>query len=642
MRYSISFILLFFLSSVFAQQTATIFDLDFDKAKVVFLNKKYNTAAGLFKKLYTKAPDEEKKSEVLFYIAESYRLSNNFKQAFEWYEQLVNTKYPDPRILYSYGLLLKNFERYDDAARMFGDYLFEVPGDKRAQQEIEACKIANTYKLNPLKFSVNNVKAINTPYSDYSPFLSQGKITWSSSRTEATGNIIFEWTGQKCSDIFEASLNNYVASNINKVQGKVNSNFNEGVAWVDSLNTVMYFTQCNGTDGKGPNCKIYVSFIQNGQWSEPTVLPFSSDSFMTGHPAFTADMKRLYFASDMPGGFGEKDIYYIDYNPITKVWGNPVNLGPNVNTSEDDMFPYVHQDGKIYFSSKGHYGMGGFDLYSTSDSANTFSKAQNLKSPINSGGDDFGISFTYDKDNTKPIAYFTSNRTGGEGDDDIYAINIKPYIFMVKGVVIDRESGGALQGTNIQISGPNTPPIILKTGGKGDFVTELSLKNTFTIAASKELYFRSLDQIVSTHNIVSDTVVELTIYMDAIPDAGVEFTLKGIYYDLDKADIRPDAAKVLDSLAIILTNNPNIVIELASHTDSRADETYNLKLSQRRAQSCVDYLVKKGIAKNRLKAVGYGESKLINECVDGEDCTEEQHQENRRTTFSVISTDYKK
>jgi peptidoglycan-associated lipoprotein len=629
-------------SSVFAQESVTPADLEFNKAMLVFNNKKYNTAAGMFKKIYPKVDDEEKKNKVLFYIAESYRLSNNFKQAFDWYEQLINTKYPDPKILYSYGLLLKNFERYDDAARQFGDYLFEVPGSKDAEREIIACRIAAGWKLSPEKFSINNIKELNTQYSDYSPYLSQGKITWSSARSESTGNIIFEWTGQKCADIFEAPLNSNTSfGSVTKVNGLVNSNYNEGVAWVDSTNTTMYFTQCNGTDGKGLNCKIYVSYNQNNQWSTPQVLPFCSDSFSTGHPAFTPDQKRMYFASNMPGSLGEKDIYYIDFSPVTNKWGTPVNLGPNVNTTEDDMFPYVHNDGKVYFASKGHYGMGGLDLFYTTDSAGTFSKAVNLRSPINSGGDDFGITFTNTTDKTKPVAYYTSNREGGAGDDDLYSIVIKPFVALVKGNVIDRETGNPVGGASAYITGENKAPLILKTGGNGTFVSELALNQTFTISAGKDKYFRSTEQLVSTRDIVNDTTVELTLYLDPIPDEGVEFTLKGIYYDLDKADIRPDAAKVLDSLAVILRNNPTLVIELASHTDSRAEEDYNLKLSQRRAQSCVDYLVKKGIPKDRLKPVGYGESKLVNDCADGVDCTEEQHQENRRTTFRVLSTDYK-
>lgn len=636
-------ILIYFIASlgvcVNAQtQPITPADLEINKAKIAFNNKKYNTAANLFKKVYTKVADEDKKAEVVFFIAESYRLSNNFKQAFNWYEQLINTKYPDPKILYSYGLLLKNVERYEDAARQFNDYLFETPGDKNAEREIKACAQAAVWKSSPQKFLISNTKELNTIYSDYSPYLSNGKITWSSSRTESTGNIVFEWTGQKCADIFEAEIKPETFGVIAKPKGLVNSNYNEGVAWVDSLNTTMYFTQCNGIDGKGLNCKIYVSYHQNNQWSQPQVLPFCSDSFSVGHPVFTPNQKRMYFASNMPGSIGEKDIYYIDYNPITTKWGTPVNLGQHVNTSEDDMFPAIGIDGKIYFASKGHLGMGGLDLYYTTDSANTYSKAINMQSPINSGADDFGITFT---NQSQPIAYYTSNREGGLGDDDIYSISIKPFTVLVSGIVIDNESRTPAANTSVNITN-STQPFTLKTGSKGTFVTELNLNQVYALTATKEKYFKSNEIQLITNNISSDTNINITIYLEPIPDEGVEFTLQGIYYDLDKADIRPEAAKVLDSLVIILNNNPQIVIELASHTDSRAEEDYNLKLSQKRAQSCVNYLLKKGIVKDRLKAVGYGESKLINDCADGVDCNEDQHQQNRRTAFRVLSTDYNK
>lgn len=633
------------LCSVALAQTTTVtpIDIEIQKADVVFMNKKYNSAATLYKKIYNKVKDEEQQATINFKIAESYRLSNNFKQAFEWYEKLVNTKYPDPKILYSYGLLLKNFERYGDAARQFNDYLFEMPGDAAAIRELEACKVAGDWKLNPQKFSVDNVKSINTEFSDYAPFLSDGKLTWSSSRNEATGNIIFEWTGQKCADIFEANLNGNNFGAVAKPNGLINSNYNEGVAWVDSNNTTMYFTQCNGTDGKGLNCKIYVSYKQNNQWSAPQVLPFCSDSFSVGHPAFTTDMKRLYFASNMPGSIGEKDIYYINYNPITGKWGEPVNLGPNVNSTEDDMFPSVHPDGRLYFASKGHFGMGGLDLFYTKDSVGGFTKAVNLKSPINSGADDFGITFIRNSSNeqTAPFAYYTSNREGGVGDDDIYSISIKPFLFLVKGKVINQEDNLPLGNAEVSVVTPNMPTLKVKTDGKGNFVSELALNQNVTLTAIKEKFFKSNELMVSTQNIKADTTVQLTLYLNPIPDEGVEFTLQGIYYDVDKAEIRPEAARVLDSLVLILNNNPTITIELASHTDSRADENYNLKLSQRRAQSCVDYLLKKGVAKARLTAVGYGESKLINDCADGVDCSEEQHQENRRTTFRVLSADYK-
>lgn len=619
---------------------------EIQKAKFAFDIKKYNTAAGLYKKLYAKIRDEELQNEMLFMVAESYRKANNFKQAFEWYEKLVNTKYPDLRIVYSYGLLLKNFERYEEASRQFGDYLFEVPGDKNALREIKACAEAQLWKAHPQKFNVNAIGVLNTEFSDYAPFYAQGKLTWASSRKEATGNEIFEWTGQKCSDFFESNKTSTGWSIPSNIKGNVNTNFNEGTGWIDSTGTTLYFTQCNGMDGKGVNCKIYVSYKQNEQWTSPKVLPFCSDSFSVGHPAMSTDGKRMYVASDMPGGFGEKDIYYIPYTAFNDTWGTPVNLGANVNTNEDDMFPHEAFDGTIYFASKGWPGMGGLDLFKTKDSSGTFKKAQNLQSPINSGGDDFGISFVpkneVDSLNA-PIAYYTSNRPGGKGDDDIYGISIKPYIFIAKGKVIDKESNQPIALANISVNDEqNNTVFTIKANENGEYNFELPLNKILTIVAQKDRYFAATPVLLSTENIKQDSTTTVNFILDPIPTEEYEFTLQGIYYDVDKADIRPDAAKVLDSLIVILKTNPAITIELGSHTDSRAPEDYNLKLSQRRAQSCVDYLTQKGIAKDRLTAVGYGETKLVNDCTDGVECTEEQHQENRRTTFRVTSTEYKR
>jgi peptidoglycan-associated lipoprotein len=642
--YFILCILLFSGITKAQQPQSMALELEINRAKLTFDIKKYNTAAGLYKKLYAKVKDEDLQNEMLFMIAESYRNANNFKLAYDWYEKLVNTKYPDVRIIYSYGLLLKNYERYDEAARQFGDYLFEVPGAKDAQRELAACLAAQQWKANPKRYTVTELKTLNTEYSDYSPFYNQGNLIWASSRKEATGNEIFEWTGQKCSDFFESTKegNNWGA--ITNLKGKVNSNFNEGAGWIDSTGSTLYYTQCNGSDGTGVNCKIYVSYKQNGIWTDPKVLPFCSDSFSVGHPSMSADGKRMFVASDMPGGFGQKDIYVIPYSAFNDSWGTPVNLGQQVNTAEDDMFPHAAADGTIYFASKGWQGMGGFDLYQTADSAGTYKKACNLQSPINSGGDDFGISFVPQsqlKSAKDPIAYYCSNRQGGTGDDDIYAISTKPFILMVKGTVTNQETKEPLATSNINLSDAKGRVLLsVKTNEKGEYITELPLEQNLTLLAQKDNFFASTPSLLSSFGINKDSTIIRDFILSPIPTQDYEFTLKGIYYDLDKFTIRPDAAKVLDSLAVILTLNPGITIELGSHTDSRAAEDYNLKLSQKRAESCVEYLTKKGITKARLTPLGYGETQLVNDCSDGVDCTEDQHQENRRTTFRVLSTDF--
>jgi outer membrane protein OmpA-like peptidoglycan-associated protein/tetratricopeptide (TPR) repeat protein len=625
------------------QQQTKPYQFDLDKADLAYRSKKYNTAALLFQKVYPKIKEEEEKQQVLFKIADSYRYSNNFKQALKWYEEVLNSKYPDPAVLYSYGQLLKNFERYDEASRAFYDYSFEVPEDKQGKLAQQSCAVAADWKANPLKFKVENITALNTDQSDYAPYYSNGKLVFTSTRKEAQGSETFEWTGQKYSDLFESKLTGGSYSKPAALKA-LNSNYNEGVAWFDTSFTSVYFTQCNGVDGKGINCKIYVSYFQNGAWIEPKPLPFNSDSFSTGHPTFTADGKRMYFTSDMKGGYGKKDLWYMTYDQVKDAWGNPVNLGAGVNSEDDEMFPYVDEKGLIFYASKGKIGMGGLDLFETSDSAGTFKVGRNLQYPINSGGDDFSISFLPESKRTKdaPYAFFTSNREGGVGDDDLYSLADKPVVVLLKGLVYDRESGQPIAGAGVKLI--NSTAKILsepKTNEKGLVTIDIPLNELLFLTAAKDKYLTGASIEIDSRNVLKDTVIEVKIPLDLVPATDIEITMQGIYYDLDKWDVRPDAKVVLDSLAGILKNNPSLVIELASHTDSRAPAEYNLELSKKRAQSCVSYLTQKGIAKDRMLPVGYGETKLVNDCSDDVDCSEAEHQQNRRTTVRVIKTDYK-
>ncbi len=633
----------FFLFSVgvFAQQSAL--DLELERAQLSFDAKKFNTAATLFKKAYPKIKEEEKQNQVLYMIAESYRCANNFKQAYDWYEKLVNTKYPDPRILYSYGLLLKNFEKYEDASRQFNDYLFEVPGDISARRELQSCAVAQSWKNKPEKLEVHNIRELNTVYSDYAPFYIQGKMIWASARQESTGNEIFEWTGQKCSDFFESNFDKGVWSKPKNLKGAVNTDFNEGVCWIDTGFTTMYFTQCNGADGRGMNCKIYESHMVNGSWSNPTKLPFCSDSFSVGHPSMHPDGTKLYFSSNMPGGLGERDIYVIDHNPNTESWGTPVNLGSTINSNADDMFPFISNSGVLYFSTKGRIGMGGLDIFSAKPKGNGFDSAVNMKYPVNSGGDEFGLIMLPSATGALgAIGYYSSNREGGIGDDDIYGLHVKPFIFQVKGRVLDKDILQPLSGAKVALTDAAGKNVFsVQTNAKGEYFGEIPLNQVSGLLATMPKYFSSARVEINANGIQKDSVIELDFILDPIPTEEVEFVLEGIYYDLDKYDLRRRSMEILDSMVVILKNNPGITIELASHTDSRAPADYNITLSQKRAQTCVTYLVKNGINKERLTAVGYGETKLVNDCADGVECTEEEHQQNRRTTFRVLKMDFK-
>lgn len=624
-----------------AQDKPRPWAFELERADMAYKAKKFNTAANLYQKVYPKVKDQDEKQLVLFKIADSYRKSNNFKQAIKWFEEVVNSKYPDPKVLFSYGQLLKNFERYDEAGRAFYDFLFEVPGDALAKDAMAGCSIASEWKANPQKFTITNLENLNSEYSDYSPFWVNDKLIFTSSRKESQGSGIFEWTGQKYSDLFEVNLTgNDKPSPIKSL----NTDFNEGVAWLDAEGRSAYFTQCNGIDGKGLNCKIYVSYFNDNKWTAPQALPFNSDSFSCGHPAFSPDGKTLFISSDRPGGLGEKDIWMVPFDPVKNNWGEPQNPGNAINSADDELFPWVDENNSLYFASKGHIGMGGLDIFKAEKSGNGFKTAENLKYPINSGADDFGLTMLPESKRKQqaPFAWFSSNREGGKGDDDLYSISIKPFVFLVKGQVKERESNQAMSGVQVEAMDENGKTILQsKTNDKGEFAGEIPLNTIASLSIKKNGFLSPAAVQLNSMGVQKDTTAILNFLLDAIPTQDIEITMQGIYYDVDKWDIRSDARPVLDSLSNVLKANPSLVIELASHTDSRAPAEYNLELSKKRAISCVNYLSQKGIPKDRMVPVGYGETKLVNDCSDDVDCSEEEHQMNRRTTVRVLRNDYK-
>lgn len=643
----IVFLFILISSLAYAQEPPKPYQPDWDRAEQAFRSKRYHTSALLFQKLFSRVRSEEEKQQVLYRIAESYRISNNFKLALKWYEDVINSKYPDPNVLFSYGQLLKNMERYEDASRAFYDYSFENPDDPKGKAAQQSCTVASEWKQHPVKVKIENLSSLNTDQSDYSPFCTGDRLVYTSTRKEAQGTETFEWTGQKYCDLFEAKGKGNTFGKPAPIKA-LNSNSNEGVAWFDSTQSTVYYTQCNGPDGQGMNCKILVSYYRDGAWQTPKELPFNSDSFSCGHPSLTPDGQRMFFSSDRPGGLGNKDIWTIAYNPVKDLWSEPVNLGPNVNSEEDELFPNFDADSGLYYASKGRIGMGGLDLFRTRDSAGTWTVAQNLRYPWNTGGDDFGLTFVPKSKRIpdQPYAYFCSNRDGGKGDDDLYSVASKPLLVTASILVLERDGNKPIGGATVECKKTfglqgESKIFTIKTNAEGQVNAELPINELLGTQAGAEKFLSSFWMRTDTRNIQQDTTIQMTFYLDAIPTEEIELVLQGIYYDLDKYDIRPEAAKILDSLAVILKNNPTLVIELASHTDSRAPADYNMTLSQKRAQSCVNYLVGKGIAKDRLMPVGYGETKLVNDCSDGVDCSEEEHQQNRRTTIRVVRTDYK-
>jgi peptidoglycan-associated lipoprotein len=619
-------------------------------AKEAFKKKEYYTAGENYKAVYSKTKNKEEKNEASYQTAECYRLANDMKNAENWYRKASKGNPSNAEAQYKLAQCLKNNQKFSDAIVEFNNYKKKNPGDERVDDQIKGCELALKWKNEKTRYVVENVKALNTKWSDFSPMLyKRNELFFTSDREKGSSGKMYGWTGNSYTDIYKVT---YKADrkNPNNIKyqipalvdkGTVNTPYNDGTVCFDSRGTTMYYTQCNGKDGKGKNCRIYSAHAQGTLWSDPEPLSFSTDSFTCGHPCLTKDGMIMYFSSDMPGGFGGKDLWYVTYTKRSKTWGDPINLGPTINTEGDEMYPFIAEDGTLYFSSNGHIGLGGVDIFYTNGEATDWSEPINMKSPINSGGDDFAMTLNKDKES----GYFSSNREGGKGQDDIYRFYMTPLVFTLSGVVRDSITRELLPNTTITITNSSdTGKLVIKTDGSGSYKITLKEKTDYELFAAKADYYDSKIESQTTRGLEqSADLIQDFVILEF--DFTTVFTLEGIYYDLDKANIRPDAALILDTMVTLLNKYPRIRVELGSHTDCRADSAYNQQLSQRRADSAVAYISSRGIDIERMVAKGYGETQLVNDCAcEGtrvkRACTEEEHQLNRRTTFRLIDNKY--
>ncbi len=602
-------------------------------AEKAFNNEKYFMAADLYKKAIPNVRKKEAKAEITFKIGECYRLINNNKQAGIWYLKALKAGYEEDTLYINYANSLKALDRFDDAIDVYKEHLVKKPNDSTIIAKIENCKMILEWKKKEVNFEVYNEASLNTKDMEYAPSFYGKGIIFTSNRGTVKGKNYYERTGKNYENIYASQTtgkNKWTkAEPLNK---DINTPYNEGVASFDNNNRILYFTQCNGPKGKESSCRIYETQNEGNTWSAPKeVMIPNPDSAILGHPSITADGNRIYFVSDLAGGVGGKDIWYSDKQGTS--WSTPVNAGPKVNTIGDEEFPFIHPSGTLYFSSTGHTGMGGFDIFFCDFEEGDWTEAMNLKSPTNSAGDDFGFIL----DENKEVGYLSSNRFGGKGEDDIYSAYAIPLVFTVNGKTINNATSKVLAQAKVTIIGSDGSTQTVTSDATGSYKFTIKKDVNYQMNSSKYRFFGDVGEL-STYGLKESKEYTINFKLNPIPLK--EIVLKGILYDLAKADLREESIATLDSLIKTLRDNPTFVIEVASHTDSRADSTYNNDLSQRRAQSVVNYLVSKDIERERLVPRGYGESRLLNECKDGVECTEEQHQENRRTSFSVISEDY--
>ncbi|OWY19720.1 flagellar motor protein MotB [Sphingobacteriales bacterium UPWRP_1] len=654
-------------------------------AATAFENKQYITASQLLIDNYNAEKNVLKQSELAYKIGECFRMANRTKDAETWYKKALDYS-QDQSLLFKYALMLKSNGRYNEAMQIFKEYTLNNPSDRaRGSRELQACRQALEWQKVPTGHKIFPVNSLNSPASDFAPVIYQDKLlVFTSARSSATGDKLYGWTGEKHSDLFVAERKSGFEFNTPRLFGdSINTAYNEGTAAFSPDYKEVFFTACGSPNKSDDYCKIYASHKnEQGKWTLPEMIPlFDVDTINVGQPFLTPDGMELYFSADNPNGFGDKDLYRVTKGK-DGFWSDPENLGPEINTEYYEGFPYIGPDGKLYFASSGHSGMGGLDIFSATRQGKKWGSPKNLRYPVNSAADDFALAFEpYVKpellDSIEATGFFSSSRPGGMGNDDIYAfvletpkiappdtpaitsVSTKPkdIIYMLNGLVVqntfktadDPNSGIAgklaVPDAIAEVLGLSVDSRIserLITNSAGKFTLELEPNTDYKITAFKNGYFKQSAE-VSTKNLNTQGKDTVFVYAELLIEKiyrQKEIVLENIYYDLDKYDIRPDAQPTLNKLAQLLKENPSIKIQLGSHTDSRGSDRYNETLSQNRAQAAVNYLVSLGIDLRRLLAKGYGETRLVNECSNGVPCTEEQHQQNRRTTFQVISENF--
>ena len=652
-------VLLIILLSVIALPDVIAQKRKSERAYSSFNAGEYFDAIDLFKDAYSKTSKSDKntRTELVFMIAECYRLTNDPKNAETWYKLAVKSSYSKPEAQFYLAESLKKNGKYQQAIDELKKYKQIAPSDSKADQEIRSCELSLEWTRNPEAYKVDELKELNSRESDFSPAYARddfGVIYFTSSRDDAAGNKTHGATGQSFTDIFESRIDKKSKWSTPVPVEKINSDFEEGTPAFSADYREIYFTRCEAGKREQKGCEILFSKRTGDDWSDPKSLGILPDSAVAAHPALSPDGLTLYFVSDIAGGFGKKDIWNSTRTKEGDTWSKPVNMGPEINTPGDELFPYCREDGTLYFSSDGQIGMGGLDIFSAKPQPDGTWVIKNLKPPINSFADDFGIAF----ENQEERGIFSTTRKG-KGDDDLYSFELPPLKFNVTGLVKDEKSGAPIPGSLVQLIASDGSNLQAETGNSGDFKFALKPAVDYIFLASKRGYLNGKEKETTKGQEKSRDFM-VTILLTAI-DKPIE--LPNILYDFGKWDLRPESMVSLDKLIETLLDNPNVTIELMSHTDSRDTEEYNQELSQRRAQVVVQYLIEKGIAPERLSPKGYGESTpkvvdpdivkqnpflragtpLSEQYINSLSSDEEKeiaHQINRRTEFRVLRTDY--
>ena len=615
-----------------------------DRADELYRRYEYANAA----KLYTRLVDTKKpRLGDLERLAESYLLMNDYESAENWYARVVQHEDSPAGNLLAYGDVLKANGKYAEAKEQLEAYA-EATGDRAGVAlQIAGCDSALVWMANPTVHKLRN-EGVNTALSEFSAFPA-GKAVYYAGEAQGEAGT-YGWTGNPYLRVYTAGrgADNTLSGATLAGDAINNGEYHVGPVAADAAGNTLFVTRTYvGKEGEQTKenqrkyrtnkLELYIHTKQDdGSW---TVEPFAYNNvqeYSVGHAALSTDGHTLYFASDMPGGQGGTDIWYSE-RQTDGSWGEPINAGETINSDGDELFPNIGTDGRtLYYSSDGFAGMGGLDVFGATGSKGEWSTPRNLAYPVNSPGDDFAYLLT-GEDEESMAGYLSSNRKGGKGGDDIYSFSFeKPRIIIIlMGTTSNKQTGERIDATVTLFDGEREIVAKKSSGAEGAFEFVLDRNRSYTVLANKEGYHADSAK-VSTVGITKSDTIEVALLLEPVFRIGDTFELENIYYDFDKDNIRPDAAAILDELVRTMRDNPTLKIELSSHTDSRGSDAYNEDLSQRRAQSAVDYLVSRGIARERMEAKGYGERRLTNHCSDGVGCSVAEHQANRRTEVTVL------
>lgn len=628
-----------------------------ERADFYFDKMWYAEAAQLYEQALAKG-DKYYSYEVIQKAADSHYFNTNMEKAYEWYSILYTNYGEDMSAdnIFKYAHSLKGTGKYARSKRLMRLYDKKMKkgdiGSLDSSEGITASeKVLDGILSAKKNYELKNL-AINSEYSEFSPmFLDSNQVVFASAKDSSFFNTRrYKWNDQPYLDLYVAKINeeSQDLKDAIKFSKNINTKYHEASVTFSPDNSTMYFTRNNygkklKRDKNGVNhLKIYVSQKVGDEWTDAEEVPFNSDEYSTGHPALSPDGKKLYFVSDMPGTIGQTDIFVVDVLE-GNTFSEPRNLGPEINTERKEMFPFINET-KLYFSSDGHVGLGGLDIYeATYSEEEGFQDVKNVGQPVNSSLDDF--SYIVNEENQQ--GYFASNRAEGKGNDDIYSFKrlvveeVPEISNAIAGVVTELITGDIMPQAMVELLDENG--IKLKeivSDDEGNFIFEdLEADTKYTVKVKRDEFFENIQDVTTVKN---DTVnVDLKMKrlqeMIAIEDGIKKLKTEMIFFDFDKSYIRKDASNELDKLVEVMNEYPNMAIKIESHTDSRGDRQYNKYLSDRRAKSTRDYIISKGISPERIQsAIGYGEERLLNRCNGTVRCTEEEHFKNRRSEFIIV------